>query len=205
MGYLAGTVKVVGLIAVAASASWSYRPCNALHPRNRCAEGRKGAAADGHRESVNRWERPVSAFGFSVSDDPAIHRVVFFGSVDGDAQTWLWDGSRWSRSVSSVSPPARFHAANACDPPNGLVMLFGGRLHRAASAAHGRSDEVVRARRTRSRAFSRGVGVDGVGRRLRNDGPGHSAGGVMADGRAHARTRVRMRPSSARVTRIAGR
>ncbi len=71
---------------------------------------------------------PVSAFGFSVSDDPVIHRVVFFGGVDSDAQTWLWDGSRWSRVIPTVSPPGRLYAASAYDPETGLVMLFGGRL-----------------------------------------------------------------------------
>ncbi len=71
---------------------------------------------------------PVSAFGFSVSDDLATHRLVFFGGVESYAQTWLWDGSRWSRAHPAVSPPGRFHAASAYDPETGLVMLFGGRL-----------------------------------------------------------------------------
>jgi len=71
---------------------------------------------------------PVSAFGFSVTDDPAIHRVMLFGGVDSDAQTWLWDGVRWTEAHPPVSPPGRFHAAAAFDPRTGLVLLFGGRL-----------------------------------------------------------------------------
>jgi hypothetical protein len=70
----------------------------------------------------------VSDFGFSVADDPAIHRVVHFGGVDSYDQTWLWDGSRWSRVVPSTSPPGRFGAATAYDPGTRLVMVFGGRL-----------------------------------------------------------------------------
>jgi len=70
---------------------------------------------------------PVSAFGFSVADDRASHRVVLFGGVDSYDDTWLWDGSRWSHAVPSISPPGRFHAAAAYDPSTELVMLFGGR------------------------------------------------------------------------------
>jgi hypothetical protein len=71
---------------------------------------------------------PVSAFGFSVADDPAIHRVVLFGGVDNYGETWLWDGSRWSRAHPRASPLGRSEAAAAYDPETGLVMLFGGRL-----------------------------------------------------------------------------
>jgi hypothetical protein len=70
---------------------------------------------------------PVSAFGFSVADDPAIHRVVLFGGVGSYDETWLWDGGRWSRALPRVSPPGRFQAATAYDPEKRLVMLFGGR------------------------------------------------------------------------------
>jgi hypothetical protein len=71
---------------------------------------------------------PVSAFGFSVADDPAIHRVLVFGGVDSYDETWLWDGRQWSRALPHVSPPGRFQAAAAYDPVNKSVMLFGGRL-----------------------------------------------------------------------------
>jgi hypothetical protein len=71
---------------------------------------------------------PVSAFGFSVADDPPIHRVLLFGGVGSDGETWLWDGSRWSRAAPHRSPPGRFQAAAAYDPDTRMVMLFGGRL-----------------------------------------------------------------------------
>jgi hypothetical protein len=71
---------------------------------------------------------PVSAFGFSVADDPAIHRVVLFGGVDSYDQTWLWDGNGWLRAQPRTSPRGRFQAAAAYDPETRLVMLFGGRL-----------------------------------------------------------------------------
>ena len=75
---------------------------------------------------------PVSAFGFSVADDLATRRVVLFGGVDSYDDTWLWDGSRWSHVVPSISPPGRFHAAAAYDPSTKLVMLFGGRKESGA-------------------------------------------------------------------------
>jgi hypothetical protein len=71
---------------------------------------------------------PVSSYGFSVADDPATHRVVFFGGVDSYDQTWVWDGGRWSRLMPRTSPPGRFQAAAAYNPETRLVMLFGGRL-----------------------------------------------------------------------------
>jgi hypothetical protein len=71
---------------------------------------------------------PVSSYGFSVADDPAIHRVLFFGGVDSYDQTWLWDGGHWTRVAPRASPPGRFAAASAYNPETRLVMLFGGRL-----------------------------------------------------------------------------
>lgn len=71
---------------------------------------------------------PVSAFGFSVVDDPATHRVVLFGGVGSYDDTWLWNGSQWLRANPAVSPPGRFHAAAAYDPATATVVLFGGRL-----------------------------------------------------------------------------
>ena len=56
---------------------------------------------------------PVSAFGFSVADDPAIHRVVLFGSGSNDDETWLWDGSRWLPATPPASPQGRIQAAMA--------------------------------------------------------------------------------------------
>jgi len=128
-GYLASTVKLVGLIAVAGVVGVVISAMQrAPSPKPMAPSVTRVIPPLVTASPATDEDAAVSAFGFSVSDDPAIHRVVFFGSVDGDAQTWLWDGSRWDRAVSRVSPPARFHAASAYDPATGLVMLFGGRL-----------------------------------------------------------------------------
>ena len=71
---------------------------------------------------------PDSVFGFSVADDVATARLVFFGGVDSYDQTWLWDGARWSHALPAASPPGRLGAAAAYDPQTAEVMLFGGRL-----------------------------------------------------------------------------
>lgn len=69
---------------------------------------------------------PVTGLGFSVVDDPAMHRVVLFGGVDGSDKTWLWDGERWTSRAPASSPPSRSAAAAAYDPASHEVMLYGG-------------------------------------------------------------------------------
>lgn len=118
---LATAAMLVGLTAVAGIVglifSMQQRPLNvALLPQ--VFAGGPTSPAPG----------PVSAFGFSVADDPAIHRVLLFGGVDSYDETWLWDGSRWTRASPRISPPGRFQAAAAYDPETRGVMLFGGRL-----------------------------------------------------------------------------
>lgn len=77
---------------------------------------------------------PTSATGeprsgglFSVADDLATHEVVLFGGVGSYADTWLWNGTRWSQAHPSTSPPGRFGASAAYDPDTRTVLLFGGR------------------------------------------------------------------------------
>lgn len=71
---------------------------------------------------------PDSSFGYSVVDDQARHEVVLFGGVDSYAESWLWDGRRWTQAHPPVGPPGRFGSPAAYDPVTHLVMLYGGRL-----------------------------------------------------------------------------
>jgi hypothetical protein len=115
---LVGLIAVTGIVGIVLSAQQSP-PFRSLLPMLPPAFSASAApAAPG----------PISAFGFSVADDPAMHRVVLFGGVDSYAETWLWDGNRWSRAQPRTSPPGRFQATAAYDPETRLVMLFGGRL-----------------------------------------------------------------------------
>ena len=71
--------------------------------------------------------------------DPAIayapdglfsHDLVLFGGASANGallgDTWTWNGSTWTESFPSVSPPARDGASMSFDPANNNVILFGG-------------------------------------------------------------------------------
>jgi hypothetical protein len=72
--------------------------------------------------------QPQAGQGFSIADDLATHEIVLFGGVGDYANTWLWDGSRWTLSHPLASPEPRFGASAAYDPRTRTVLLFGGRL-----------------------------------------------------------------------------
>jgi uncharacterized protein (TIGR03437 family) len=66
--------------------------------------------------------------------DSAHGQVVLFGG-NGAASllgpgylndTWVWDGSNWTRKSPQISPPARFAHSMAYDSARGQVVLFGG-------------------------------------------------------------------------------
>src|SRR5437667_12150125 len=54
------------------------------------------------------------------------NNVVLFGGLGNDvhADTWIWDGSTWTRQTPAVSPPARSHAMMAA--LGNKLVLFGG-------------------------------------------------------------------------------
>ena len=72
--------------------------------------------------------QPESGSGFSLADDIATHEIVLFGGVGDYANTWLWNGSKWTLAHPQVSPQGRFGASEAYDPQTKAVLLFGGRL-----------------------------------------------------------------------------
>ena len=93
----------------------------------------------------NRWElaalasdrRPPARRYPALATDRAHGVVVLFGgeseacaSAPGAtatcADTWLWDGSRWSAARPPVSPSRRQGHAMAFDEARGRVVLFGG-------------------------------------------------------------------------------
>jgi hypothetical protein len=72
--------------------------------------------------------QPQAGQGFSIADDLATHEIVLFGGVGDYANTWLWDGSKWTLAHPQTSPAPRFGASEAYDPRTRTVLLFGGRL-----------------------------------------------------------------------------
>jgi hypothetical protein len=73
-------------------------------------------------------ERPGAAMAY----DEARHRVVLFGGTVGlspptpNAETWLWDGTRWTEAPAGPAPDPRSGHAMAYDAERGQVVLFGG-------------------------------------------------------------------------------
>jgi hypothetical protein len=63
--------------------------------------------------------------------DDATHQVVLFGGTELGAQTalndtWIWNGQRWSKDLSTPKPPPRMEAAMAYDGSTNQLLLFGG-------------------------------------------------------------------------------
>ncbi len=62
--------------------------------------------------------------------DAATGNVVLFGGADvtghslGD--TWIWNGSTWTKQTPATSPPPQGQASMAYDAATGNVVLFGG-------------------------------------------------------------------------------
>lgn len=63
--------------------------------------------------------------------DAATKMVVLFSGIRGDgspplADTWTWDGCRWTQVSPATSPPGRSFGALAFDASSGKLVLFGG-------------------------------------------------------------------------------
>jgi hypothetical protein len=75
---------------------------------------------------------PAARWGASMAYDVATSDVVLFGGFDpvtgtkdfGD--TWVWDGSTWTKQAPATSPSARYLASMAYDAATGNVVLSGG-------------------------------------------------------------------------------
>jgi hypothetical protein len=62
--------------------------------------------------------------------DPVRHRIVLFGGfANGNGlrnDTWEYDGTDWTRVVTTTSPPPLADAAMAFDANRGRLILYGG-------------------------------------------------------------------------------
>lgn len=69
--------------------------------------------------------------------DSARNQIVLFGGYDGQRRndTWIWDGTDWTRIDSPTAPTPRFKHSMVFDSNRGVVVLFGG-----ADASGDRSD-----------------------------------------------------------------
>jgi uncharacterized protein (TIGR03437 family) len=77
---------------------------------------------------------PPAREAHAMAYDSTRGQVVLFGgngapSLFGPGylnDTWVWDGSNWTKKSPPTSPPARFAHAMAYDSARGQVVLFGG-------------------------------------------------------------------------------
>lgn len=77
---------------------------------------------------------PSGRYGHAMAFDSAHGQVVLFGGADANgssvptplADTWVWDGHKWTQKFPQASPSARFQHAMAYDSAHGQVVLYGG-------------------------------------------------------------------------------
>ncbi len=77
---------------------------------------------------------PTPRFGPAMAYDAARGKVMLFGGNDGRSggslnDTWVWNGSDWTRQEPVHSPVGRTHHSMAYDAARGQVLLFGGLLN----------------------------------------------------------------------------
>jgi len=76
---------------------------------------------------------PGSRWGAAMAYDAATGTVVMFGGNNGNSSglhprrdTWIWNGSGWTKQAPVPRPSARVQASMAYDAATGTVVMFGG-------------------------------------------------------------------------------
>ncbi len=69
---------------------------------------------------------PSPRSGHAMAYDAKRKQTVLYGDVDGDRQTWLWDGTTWTPRPAVTGLDARSFAAMAYDAQREVVVLYGG-------------------------------------------------------------------------------
>ncbi len=91
-----------------------------------------GTPASLHAQTT--WERvdviwPDARDALVMAHDTRRDVTVMFGGWAPSDETWIIDGSRWSRCEPTRRPPARGNAAMAYDAARDRVVLFGGQAY----------------------------------------------------------------------------
>jgi hypothetical protein len=83
--------------------------------------------------SLHAAGAPSGVGSFEIGYDPATRRLVLQVGVTGSgpsrddaAQTWAWDGTRWTHLHPRTQLPAETSGAMAVDPVSGRLMYMGG-------------------------------------------------------------------------------
>jgi hypothetical protein len=99
--------------------------------------GRHGFPGDTWTWDGTTWTQqhpathPSGRAAAAMAYDPATGTVVLLGGLTTltthpTAQTWIWDGTAWTRQAPAVHPTARLAGSMAYDAATGTVVLFGG-------------------------------------------------------------------------------
>jgi hypothetical protein len=92
-------------------------------------------AWDGTTWTERRPPFPATRESHAIAFDGARGKTVLFGGLGGQpstavdpdlADTWEWDGTRWTERTPSQSPPGRFGHGMAFDGTRKRTVLFGG-------------------------------------------------------------------------------
>lgn len=117
-----------------------------------------GAIASGaaliYREDTWAWNgtgwqqlapsmHPTKGWRGVMAEDPIHGQLVYYTGVqkiDGfsdltGGETWVWDGTTWTRPVDSASPPRRYSPMMAWNPARERLTLIGGAFRSIASMA----------------------------------------------------------------------
>jgi hypothetical protein len=88
---------------------------------------------DGTTWSRTATTGPAERGEHAVAFDAARGRLVLFGGFENDgfygegrADTWEWDGTRWTERPRAVKPPPRYGPSLAYDPVRQRIVLWGG-------------------------------------------------------------------------------
>lgn len=74
---------------------------------------------------------PMERGNQAMAFDSTHAQIVMFGGFAGNptsllSDTWLWDGSNWTKATPQSTPPAREYQAMDYDSVNDQVVMFGG-------------------------------------------------------------------------------
>ncbi|MEZ4367689.1 MAG: kelch repeat-containing protein [Kofleriaceae bacterium] len=101
--------------------------------------GNVGTGSDTWQVEYPLWTegvvaKPTPRAFHAMAYDSARGEVVLFGGTPNNtfntvlADTWIWDGVRWSQRTPATSPPGRMLPAMAYDPARAEIVMFGGYL-----------------------------------------------------------------------------
>ncbi|TMC52135.1 MAG: hypothetical protein E6J20_12960 [Chloroflexi bacterium] len=93
---------------------------------------------DGAKWHLAASAGPSARYFATLAYDAPRHEYLLFGGLTAkgpSAETWTWDGKRWTHLTPAHSPRARSSAAMAFDPRLQAVLMYGGRVLDQAEAA----------------------------------------------------------------------